>query len=178
MTKEIAGIELARRLGLIAGLAETIRAERDYPRRTSLRNQLTEVRQTRRFDEADSIMLSFLEPNVSDRPARTPERVRAKAHRAIIGMPKGKSRNFPRPEGMSAATQCAFVVSVLLNWPRKGAAAQDLCATLWAFAGGDPDRRRGSKDRKDGFWRDHLREARKWQNTPGARLLAARIEGQ
>jgi hypothetical protein len=103
--------------GLVAGLRETIRDERDYPTRKTLRARLTAARQTRRFDKDDPVMLSWLEPKLSD-TAKTPEARRAKAHAAILKIPKGKSskKHFPRPEGMSAATECAFIVSVLHNW--------------------------------------------------------------
>ena len=167
--------------GLIAGLAGTIRAERHYPTRNVLRNQLIDV--PGKFDENDPVMLSFVEPNLIDPAARTPQRLRQKAKSAISEIRKGKGTNkhYPRPEGMSAATQCAFIVSVWLNWDwpsTRAKAVQNFCADVWAAAGGNTKRRGGSKGRTDGFWRDHLREARKWRDTPQARSLADRIAGQ
>lgn len=163
--------------GLIAGLAETIRAERDYPTRNVLRNQLIDA--PGRFDENDPVLLSLLEPDLSMRTTRSPARLRHKAKSVISQIRKGKGtdKHFPRPKGMSAATQCALIVSVCSNWPTADKHTQELCAQLWAVAGGDQRRRGGINERLDGFWRDHLREARKWRDTPQARSLADRIAG-
>jgi hypothetical protein len=174
--------------GLTAGLADAIRAERDYPTRTSLERKLAIARQTRQIDEIDPLILSWLEPGLSERTARTSERIRSKASSAISKMRKGSGRDkyYPRPEGLSAATLCALIVSVLCNWdwpPTQTKDVQDLCARFWAAADGDVERRGGSKEREgklvtDGFWRDHLREAKKWRDKPEARRLAAIFAGR
>jgi len=160
-------------LGLVSGLAATIRAERNYPTRTHLREKLIDAPGT--FDETDPVMLSWLGD------AQTPAQRRRKAISVINMMRKGKGpgKLLPRPKGMSAATQCAFIVSVLCEWaPLTREGTQNLCEKLWSAAGGDMTRRGGTRERLDGFWRDHLQEARKWQNTPEARQLNKLIAGR
>jgi hypothetical protein len=66
------------------------------------------------------------------------------------------------------------MISIKFGWPAvTNQQAQETCEKLWTAAGGDVQRRGGTCHRKDGFWRDHLRIARRqWRDT----LIAHRIQ--
>jgi hypothetical protein len=65
------------------------------------------------------------------------------------------------------------MISIKFGWPAvTNQQAQEVCEKLWAAAGGNVQRRGGICHRKDGFWRDHLRIARrKWRDTPIAHRI-------
>ena len=154
---------------LIGALRASIEAELAAPTRSEMAKKVLAARQSRQFDETDSNMLALIDPNFSERRKRTPERVRKRADKALRGLRQGKGNKsfFARPEGIASATLCALMVSVKLNWPgvtnRK---AQAVCEALYAASGGDVERRGGTPNRTDGFWRDHLRAARKkWRSS-------------
>jgi hypothetical protein len=134
------------------------------------------ARETRQFDENDPNALAlFGEQNFSDRQHRTPERVRKRATKALrdLRQGKGNKRFYPRPNGIDVATQCALIVSIKLGWPPvTNKQAQATCEELYAVSGGDVERRGGRPNQTDGFWRDHLRAARKWRKS----ILAPVIE--
>jgi hypothetical protein len=82
---------------------------------------------------------------------------------------RGSGRYFVRPDGIGAPTLCALMISIRFGWPAvTNQQAQEACEKLWAAAGGDG----GISHRNDGFWRDHLRGARRqWRDTPIAQRI-------
>ena len=159
----------------IAALRDSIEAERAAPTRSEMAKKMVAVRESRKFDETDSNMLAVFEPNFSDRERRTPERVRKCADKALRDLRQGKGNNrfYPRPDGINSATLCALMVSVKSGWPAlTNSQAQAKCEALYAAAGGDVERRGGTPNRTDGFWRDHLRMAREWRDS----VISRRIE--
>jgi len=145
---------------VIGGLRANIEAERAQATRAEMAKKLRAARKSREFDDTDPNMLAVFEPKFSDREHRTSEWVRKRADdadRDLRQRGKGNKPFHPRPEGIDTATLCALIVSVKLNWPgpRTGQ-AQAACQALYTAAGGDI---KGTPNRTDGFWRDHLREA-------------------
>ena len=150
---------------VIEGFRANIQAERDQPTRAEIAKEVEGVRASRQFDENSPNMLGLFEPNFSDREHRTKERTRKLADKALRDLRQGKGNKpfHPRPEGIDPATLCALIVSVKLNWPGvRTRQAQAMCAALYAAAGGEI---KGTPSRTDGFWRDHLREAKQWRFT-------------
>jgi hypothetical protein len=86
----------------------------------------------------------------------------------------GNKRYYPQPDGIDPATKCALIVSVKLNWPGvRTRQAQAACQALYAAAGGDV---KGTPNRTDGFWRDHLREARQWRKHVFCRVIESHLQ--
>ena len=166
---------------LIAGLQVAIADEQQAPPRKDVIKMLREVRATGKFDEADPLQVGLLEPDFSDRYSRTPQRVRKNADRLLKNYRqerpgkhgRGSGRYFVRPDGIGASTLCALMISTKFGWPAvTNQQAQEACEKLWAVAGGDVQRRGGTCHSNDGFWRDHLRTARRqWRDTPIARRI-------
>jgi hypothetical protein len=143
----------------IVELRAAIEAERVQPTRYEIAKKVEAVRASRQFDEDDPNMLGLFERKFSDRERRTPERTRKLADKALSNLRQGKGnkRYYPQPEGIDPATKCALIVSVKLNWSGvRTKQAQAACQALYAAAGGDV---KGTPNRTDGFWRDHLRAA-------------------
>ena len=158
---------------------DAIAAEGDQPTRAKMAKKVVAARESREFDELDQNMLAVFEPNFLDRERRTPERTRKLAAKALDDLREGKGNKpfYPRSDGIGAANKCALIVSIKLDWPAvRNRQAQAMCEALWAAAGGDTKRRwRGTPNRPepkaDGFWRDHLREARQWRDTLYSRII-------
>lgn len=158
---------------IVVALSAAIEAEKQAPRRKDVIKILREVRATGEFDEADPLQVGLLEPNFFDRYSRTPERVREHADHLLKDylqqrpgkQGRGSGRYLVRPDGIGAPTLCALMVSVKLGWPalktHQNRQAYEFCQKLWTEAGGDVQRRGGRLNRTDGFWRDHLRIARR-----------------
>jgi hypothetical protein len=146
---------------VVEGLRASIQAERDQATRSEVAKKVEAVRASREFDDTDPNMLGLFEPNFSDRERRTPERTRKLAAKALDDLREGKGNKpfYPRSDGISAATMCALIVSIKLDWPGvRTKQAQAACQALYAAAGGAV---KGTPNCTDGFWRDHLREAQK-----------------
>ena len=165
----------------VAALRAAIKAEQQASTRKNVVKILRQIRSTGEFDEADPLQVGLLEPNFSDRYSRTPQRVRKNADRLLKNYRqerpgkhgRGSGRYFVRPDGIGAPTLCALMISIKFGWPAvTNQQAQEVCEKLWAAAGGDVQRRGGICHRNDGFWRDHLRRARRqWRDTPIARRI-------
>jgi hypothetical protein len=166
---------------IVVGLSAAIEGERQAPHRKDVIKMLREVRATRNFDVADPLQVGLLEPNFFDRDSRSPERTRERADRLLKNYRqqkpgkhgRGSGRYVVRPDGIGAPTLCALMVSIKLGGPAAtNHQARHACEKLWAAAGGDVQRRGGTPNRPDGFWRNHLWEARRhWRNTPTARRI-------
>jgi len=146
---------------VIEGLRANIQADRAQATRAEVAKKVEAVRASRQFDELDPNMLGLFEPNFSDREHRTLDQTRKRAAEALDDLREGKGNKpfHPRPEGPDPATLCALIVSIKLNWPGvRTRQAQAACQALYAAAGGDI---KGTPNRTDGFWRDHLRAAQK-----------------
>jgi hypothetical protein len=160
----------------IVELCAAIKEDHAQPTRYEFAKKVEAVRASRQLDETDPNMLGLIEPNFSDRQHRTPEVVRKHADKALrdLRQGKGNKRYYPQPENISPATKCALIVSIKLNWPGvKNRQAQAMCEALYAAAGGDIKRLGGTLNRAeaDGFWRDHLREARRWRDHKYGRTI-------
>jgi hypothetical protein len=169
---------------LVAGLRAAIEGERQAPTRKHVIEILRKVRATGKFDEADPVQVGLLEPNFSDRNRRTRERVRMCADQLLKEHRRrrpgkhgrGSGRYFVRPNGIGAPTLCALMVSVKIGWPAvTNRQALEACDKLWAAAGGDVKRRGGTQNRKDGFWRDHLRKAGQWRDSEINQRIASAL---
>ena len=163
---------------LVDALFASIRDERSAPTLSEMREKLLAVRATRRFDESDSTIVGVIEPSYSDTQKRAADRVRRRADDALRNLPSGRGnrRYYPRSNGIDSATLCALMVSVKLDWPGvTNRQAQAFSEGLYAKAGGDVERRGGTPNQTDGFWRDHLRAARKWRNSPIAHVIERTI---
>jgi hypothetical protein len=169
---------------LIAGLQVAIADEQQAPLRKDVIKMLREVRATGKFDEADPLQVGLLEPDFSDRYSRTPQRVRKNADRLLKDYRRerpgkhgrGSGRYFVRPDGIAAPTLCALIISIKFGWPAvTNGQVQEACEKLWAAAGGNVQRRGGACDRKDGFCRDHLRDAQQWRDEPIARRIQSAL---
>jgi hypothetical protein len=170
---QIAGIEQLFPPAVIGALRAVIADERAQPTRAEMRTKLRAVRATRTFDELDPLMLSVLEPDFCERESRTPERVRKRAGQTLRDLRQGKGNKafYPRPGGIDSATLCALIVSERMARPAiTNRQLQALCATLYVYAGADASRRGGASNKR-GFWRDHLRAARQWRDTPFGRRV-------
>ena len=93
--------------------------------------------------------------------------------KALEDLREGKRNRpfYPRSDGIGAATKCALIISVKLNWPGvRTRQAQAACQALYAAAGGDI---KGTPNCTDGFWRDRLREAqsKQWRDTLYSRII-------
>jgi hypothetical protein len=169
---------------VIEELRAAIEAERAQATRSEIANELVTVRASRQVDETNPNMLAVFGPNFSDCENRTPEQVRKLADEAVRDLRqqgKGNKPFHPQPDGIGAATKCALIVSIKLNWPGvRTRQAQAACQALYAAAGGDI---KGTPNLTDGFWRDHLREARlRWRFTkdgkrdhPYSRIIKAAL---
>jgi hypothetical protein len=165
----------------VAALRAAIKDEQQAPTRKNVVKILRQIRSTGEFDEADSLQVGLLEPNFSDRYSRTPQRVRKNADRLLKNYRqerpgkhgRGSGRYFVRHDAIGAPTLCALMISTKFGWPAvTNQQAQEACEKLWAAAGGDVQRRGGTCHSNDGFWRDHLRTARRqWRDTPIARRI-------
>ena len=117
----------------------------------------------------------MFEPNFSDRERRTPERTRKLAAKALDDLREGKGNKpfYARSDGIGAATKCALIVSVKLYCPgvRTGR-AQAACQALYAAAGGDI---KGTPNRTDGSWRNHLRKAKQWRKHVFCRVIESHL---
>ena len=159
---------------VIEGLRANIEAERDQPTRAEIAKAVEAVRASRQFDDADPNMLALFGPNFSDCESRAPEQTRKLAAKALDDLREGKGnkRFYPRSDGIGAATKCALIVSIKLNWLGvRTKQAQAACQALHAAAGGETKRLGGTPNRTDGFWRDRLREALQWRDTLYSRII-------
>jgi hypothetical protein len=157
---------------VIVELRDAIAADGAQPTLSKMAKQAAAVRESRQFDELDPNMLGLFEPNFSHREHRTEERTRKLADKAVRDLrpikgnkpSKGNKRYYPQPQGIDPATKCALIVSDKLNWPGvRTRQTQAMCEALWAAAGGDIMKRRCPRkpNKANGFWRDHLRKARR-----------------
>ena len=158
---------------VIQELHDAIQADLDQPTRSKMANKLVAARESREFDDTDPNMLAVFEPNFSDRERRNPEQTRKLAAKALEDLREGKGNKpfYPRSDGIGAATKCALIISVKLNWPGvRTRQAQAACQALYAAAGGDI---KGTPNCTDGFWRDRLREAqsKQWRDTLYSRII-------
>jgi hypothetical protein len=163
---------------VVVELRNAIEAVRAQPTRAEMAKNVRAVRVSRQFDETDPNMLAVFEQSFLDRERRTQERTRKLADKAERGLRregKGNKPYYPQSDGIDPATKCALFISVKLNWPAvRNGQAQAACEALWAAAGGDVQRRAvGPPNRRerDGFWRDHLREAQKRRDTLYSRII-------
>jgi hypothetical protein len=159
---------------VIVELHDAIVAERAQPTRSEMAKQVAAARASREFDDTDPNMLGLFEPNFSDRERRNQERTRKLAAKALDDLREGKGnkRFYPRSDGIGAATKCALIVSIKLNWLGvRTKQAQAACQALHAAAGGETKRLGGTPNRTDGFWRDRLREALQWRDTLYSRII-------
>src|SRR6516165_605110 len=159
---------------VIVELHDAIVAERAQPTRSEMAKQVAAARASREFDDTDPNMLGLFEPNFSDRERRNQERTRKLAAKALDDLREGKGnkRFYPRSDGIGAATKCALIVSIKLNWLGvRTKQAQAACQALHAAAGGETKRLGGTPHRTDGFWRDRLREALQWRDTLYSRII-------
>ena len=159
---------------VIVELHDAIVAECAQPTRSEMAKQVAAARASREFDDTDPNMLGLFEPNFSDRERRNQERTRKLAAKALDDLREGKGnkRFCPRSDGIGAATKCALIVSIKLNWLGvRTKQAQAACQALHAAAGGETKRLGGTPNRTDGFWRDRLREALQWRDTLYSRII-------
>jgi hypothetical protein len=162
---------------VIKELHDAIEADLHQPTVSKMAKRAAAVRESRQFDETDPNLVGLLEPNFSDREHRTPEQVRKLADEAVCDLRqqgKGNKPYYPQPEGIDPATKCALIISIKLNWPGvRTRQAQAACQALYTAAGGDI---KGTPNRTDGFWRDHLREARKkWRKHAYRRIIESHL---
>jgi hypothetical protein len=184
-------VKLAEIRGIIIKeLHDAIEADLDQPTVSEMAKRVAAVRESRRFDETDPNLVGLFEPNFSDREHRTPERTRKLADKAFRELrsikgnkpSKGNKRYHPQPGGIDPPTKCALIVSIKLNWPApRNRQAQAMCEALYAAAGsggtkrliGTPNRpeRAPNRPERDGFWRDHLRQAQERRDTLYSRTI-------
>jgi hypothetical protein len=161
---------------VIKELRDAIAAEFAQPTRSKMAKKVVAARESREFNDTDPNMLAVFEPNFSDRERRTPKQTRKLAAKALDDLREGKGNKpyYPQPEGIDPATKCALIISIKLNWPGvRTRQAQAACQALYTAAGGDI---KGTPNRTDGFWRDHLREARKkWRNHAYRRIVESHL---
>ena len=161
---------------VIKELHDAIEADLHQLTVSEMAKGLVAVRESRQFDETDPNLLGLLELNFSDREHRTPKRTRKRADKAVRDLRqqgKGNKPYYPQPENIDPATKCALIISIKLNWPGvRTRQAQAACQALYTAAGGDI---KGTPNRTDGFWRDHLREARKWREHAYRRIIERRL---
>jgi hypothetical protein len=160
---------------VIKELHDAIEAELAQPTRSEMVKNVVAARGSRQFDDTDPNMLAVFGPNFSDCAHRTPRQMRKLADKELRNLrrpskgnklhckgnkpSKGNKRYCPQPDGIGSATKCALIASVKLDWPGvRTRQAQAACQALYAAAGGDV---KGTPNRTDGFWRDHLRAAQR-----------------
>jgi len=157
---------------VIVELRDAIAAELAQPTLSKMAKQAAAARASRQFDDTDPNMLAVFGSDFSDCESRTPDDVRKLADNAVRDLRqqgKGNKRYYPQPDGIDPPTKCALIVSVKLNWPGvRTRQAQAMCAALYAAAGGDI---KGTPNRTDGFWRDHLREPLQWREHVYSRVI-------
>jgi hypothetical protein len=180
---------------LASGLAGSIRAQAAFPGRPELRKRLKAVAEAARLIEREisgSIFLSLLLGDdqhwtagdqrwIEDESATVHglQEIARRAELALSKVPQGKGRrmHYPRPEGITAMTQCALIISVAWcvarkEWPgMNNDNAKRACEMLWRIA--SRDRRRQS----DEVWRDHLREAAEFRGKPQAKVIHKVLTG-
>jgi hypothetical protein len=160
-------------------LHDAIEADHAQATRSEIANELVAVRASRQFDDTNLNMLAVFGSNLSDCENRTPEQVRKLADKAVRDLRqhrKGNKRYYPQPEGIDPATKCALIVGIKLDWPAfKNRQAQAMCEALYAAAGGDTKRLGRTPNRLDGFWRDDLREARRWRKHVFCRVIESHL---
>jgi len=151
---------------VIVELHDAIAADGAQPTLSKMAKQVAAARASRQFDEDDPNMLAVFGSDFSDCENRTPEQVRKLADQAVRDLRqqgKGNKPYYPQPYGIDPPTKCALIVSIKLDWPGvRTRQAQAACQALYAAAGDDI---KGTPNRTDGFWRDHLRKARRWRFT-------------
>jgi hypothetical protein len=160
-----------------AALSVVIHAEREYPTRGELRERLLEMAEAAQVlvrGLSDQTILSWIAPydqrwSKADREGQTiadleglPELLVQAADRIRKG--KGSYKDYVRPDGRAALTQCAlFVVRWRWSEGKRVAATspevQGECEALWREADGKPHYNGLKKDPRRGMWRDHLQLA-------------------
>jgi hypothetical protein len=158
-----------------APLSALIHAEKEYPTRLELRKRLAEMAAAAELlhrELNDKTILSWIAPGSqrwSDREGEMIADLQGLAVRAAqaadrVRKGKGSYKDYVRPDGRAARTQCAlFVVRWRLSEGRAAPAAslevQGECEALWREAGGKPHYSGLKKDPRRGTWRDHLQSA-------------------
>jgi hypothetical protein len=173
---------------LASGLAVTIRDETEFPGRPDLRKRLKSVAEAAHLIEreiSDSVLLSLLlagDPRWTENESATVrglQDIAIRADLALSKVPEGKGRHmhYPRPEGITAMTQCALIISVAWcearkEWPgQNNDNAKRACEMLWRIASGEGPRQ------SDEVWRDHLREAAEFRGQPQAKTIRQDLTG-
>ncbi len=180
-------------------LAWTIQKEREYPTRKELQARLKELAsaiETVRKAMLDIDLATLLragddfllnENETYHGLGALAERVKNR----LVELPvrKGRDKFFGRPEGATPQQNCALMVSIL--WERVHSAApkaddrqaQKACAELWAAAGGLVERDgkivghwSGRSNPSTAVWRDHLRAAKKLDDSKETRLLRRSLD--
>jgi hypothetical protein len=161
----------------VAPLSAVIHAEQEYPKRLDERSRLAKMARAARLlvrELSDPVMLSRIAPgdqrwSKADREGQTVADLEGLPElivQAGAGIRKGRGshKDYVRPDGRAALTQCAlFVVRWRFSQGRAAPATslevQGECEALWRRAGGKPHYNGLKKDPRRGVWRNPLRRA-------------------